>query len=342
MNLIFSLVAVLVLGAIGFVGARSMGLHYLLGVLLPYLALVLFVGGFALRILKWAKAPVPFRIPTTCGQQKSLDWIEHDKYDNPATTGQVLVRMILEVLFFRSLFRNTTTEMHDGRPSYGATKWLWLGAIVFHYSFLVVLLRHLRFFTEPVPTPLLWIQALDGFFQVGVPVLYLTSLALLGGAGYLLLRRLYIPQLRYISLANDYFPLLLILGIALSGIILRHFVKTDIVGVKELTMGLVSFSPLATDKLQGLSPWFFSHLMLVCTLFAYFPFSKLMHAGGVFLSPTRNLANNSRAKRHFVKYPWDEEPQLHTYEEWEDDFREKMVACGLPVDKPLEKKDEKE
>jgi len=69
----------------------------------------------------------------------------------------------------------------------------------------------------------------------------------------------------------------------------------------------------------------------VSVLFAYFPASKLMHAGGVFLSPTRNMANNTRAKRHVN--PWDYDVDVHTYEQYEDHFREKMIEAGLPVDK---------
>jgi nitrate reductase gamma subunit len=72
-------------------------------------------------------------------------------------------------------------------------------------------------------------------------------------------------------------------------------------------------------------------LFLLCVLISYFPFSKLMHMGGVFLSPTRNLANNSRCVRHVN--PWDYPVHVHTYAEYEDEFREKMKGAGLPVEK---------
>jgi nitrate reductase gamma subunit len=51
----------------------------------------------------------------------------------------------------------------------------------------------------------------------------------------------------------------------------------------------------------------------------------------VFLSPTRNLANNNRMKRHIN--PWNPKVKFHTYDEYEDDFREKMIEAGLPVEK---------
>jgi nitrate reductase gamma subunit len=93
-------------------------------------------------------------------------------------------------------------------------------------------------------------------------------------------------------------------------------------------MGLVTFSPTIPG---GIGPVFFIHLFLLCILFAYFPFSKLVHMAGVFMSPTRNLANNSRAKRHIN--PWNYPVHVHTYAEYEDDFREKMKKAGLPVEK---------
>jgi len=334
MNVLVSLAAVLVLALIAAVGAGSAGLYFVFGVALPYVAIVLFLGGVIWKVLSWAKCPVPFRIPTTCGQQKSHPWIKNNNLENPHNMLGVIGRMALEVLFFRSLFRNTRASVtEDGKLAYADTKWLWLAAIAFHYSFLVVLIRHLRLFTEPVPAFVGTIESLDGFFQVGVPAVYITSLVLLAAVSYLLVRRLFIPQIRYISLVNDYFPLFLIIGIATTGIIMRHFVKTDLISVKALAIGLVTFKPAATEVLAKISPWFFVHFFFIMVLFAYFPFSKLMHAGGVFLSPTRNLANNSRFVRHIN--PWNPEVKFHSYEEYEDEFREKMVKVGIPVDKPL-------
>jgi nitrate reductase gamma subunit len=329
MNALISLVAVLVLFLLAFVGAGKVGLGALFGIVIPYIALVLFLGGLAYRVLQWAKVPVPFRIPTTCGQQNSFPWLKRNRIDNPFTTTEVLARMALEILCFRSLFRNTRTDLENGpRLSYATNLWLWIGAMAFHYGMLVILIRHLRFFTEPVPFFVTFVEAADGFFQVGVPVFYITTFLFLGGLAYLLLRRLIVPQLRYISLANDYFPLFLLLGIGCTGFWLRYFTKTDIVGVKELTMGLATFSPAVPEAVSGL---FYGHLFLVCVLFGYLPFSKIMHMAGVFLSPTRNLANNNRAVRHIN--PWNAPVKVHTYEEYEDDFRDKMKQAGVPVEK---------
>jgi nitrate reductase gamma subunit len=203
-----------------------------------------------------------------------------------------------------------------------------MGALAFHYSFLVVFLRHMRFFTEPVPGFTVFLQNLDGFFQVGVPVVYASTFLLVASVAFLFARRVYDAKVRYISLLSDYFPLFLLLGIGATGVILRHFIKTDIVAVKELGMGLLSFKPAAPEV-----HWlFYGHIFLVSVLFMYFPFSKLVHLGGVFLSPTRNLANNNRMVRHIN--PWNAPVKVHTYEEYEDEFRDKMIEAGIPVEHP--------
>jgi hypothetical protein len=55
-----------------------------------------------------------------------------------------------------------------------------------------------------------------------------------------------------------------------------------------------------------------------------------MHMGGVFMSPTRNSRNNSRAKRHIN--PWNYPVKAHTYEEWEDEFKDAIKEAGLPLE----------
>ena len=329
MGLLFSFFSVITLVVIAFIGVKAASLRYLFGIMIPYAAFLTFVLGVIYRVIQWGRVPVPFRIPTTGGQEKSLPWIKSNQIDNPSNALGVIIRMAFEVLLFRSLFRNTKVDLREGpKIAYGSTKWLWLGGLVFHWTFLIILTRHLRLFFEPIPGLIKILESLDGFFQVGAPVLYLTDLAFLGAVTFLFLRRVIVPQLRYISLAADYFPLFLIGAIGFSGVLMRYFYKTDVVGIKELTMGLITFSPVIPTTVGTI---FYIHLFLVSALFAYFPLSKLMHMAGVFLSPTRNLANNNRAAMHVN--PWNYPVKVHTYEEYENDFREKMKAAGLPVEK---------
>jgi nitrate reductase gamma subunit len=343
----FSLIAVIVLFLIAYAGVETVpGLKYLFGIVIPYAAFIIFVVGFILRLLNWSRSPVPFRIPTTGGQQKSLPWIEPASIDCPTSKGAVFVRMLLEIAVFRSLFRNTRMQIKEGKLSYQLEIFLWVGALAFHYAFFTTLFRHLRFFTNPVPFPVRLVEDLDSFFrleflqdviQIGVPGVYLSGLVLLAAVTYLFLRRIFVSKVKYISLASDYFPLFLIFGIALTGILMRYFTKIDVTSAKELAMGLVTFRPGIPQNMDSL---FFVHLFFVSILFAYFPFSKLMHLGGIFFSPTRNMTTDSRARRHIN--PWNYPVKVHTYDEYEDDFREKMVEAGLPVEKlPEEKPPEK-
>jgi len=326
--MLVALIAVSAFFTVGMVGAGT-GLQAILGIIIPYLALCIFLAGLIYRVLAWAGVPVPFRIPTTCGQQKTLPWIRHDKLDNPDSTLGVIGRMALEVLCFRSLLRNSKTEMTKGGfPIFRPSLLLWFGALIFHWSMLIVVTRHLRLFTEPVPSFVALLTQADGILQIGLPYYYITTFVFLVSLLYLALRRIFNSQVRYISLVGDYFPLFLFLGIGISGFWLRHLQKTDVVGVKELVMGLITFNPTLPE---GLSLVFYGHFLLVCVLVAYFPFSKLMHMAGVFLSPTRNLANNNRKVRHIN--PWDYPVKVHTYEEYENEFRDRMKAAGIPVEK---------
>jgi [DsrC]-trisulfide reductase subunit M len=320
-------ISVIILALLAFLAGSTAEGQTLIGLVAPYAAGAVFLVGLCWRVVLWARSPVPFRIPTSCGQQTSLSWIKPARLENPSTTAGVVGRLALEILLFRSLFRNQRAELHQERYVYGDNASLWLGALLFHWALLAVLLRHLRLLVLPVPRWILGLDAVDGFLQLGAPVLYLSDVLVLVALGFLLLRRLRDPRLRYISQFSDYFALFLLLAIAGSGAALRYSHGVDVVAVKRLALGLVSFRPLLP---AGLSPLFMAHLLLVCTLAVYFPFSKLMHVGGAVLSPTRNLANTSRMRRHIN--PWNRPVKTHTYAEWQEEFRDKIVKAGIPLD----------
>jgi len=329
MKTITPLLTVILLSLVAYFGTSAFGLQMLFGIVLPYLALALFVGGFVYRILDWMQSPVPFRITTTAGQARSLDWIKQDRLESPSGFWGTAGRVLLEVFLFRSLFRNTKAEISPGpNMIYGSSKWLWLGGLVFHWSMLIIVLRHYRFFLTPIPGFLEGLEKADGFLQVTLPALYLTDFLFVAALTYLVARRWFDVKISYISLANDFFPLFLLLGIGLSGIWMRYFEKVDVSHVKLLMQNLISFQPAVPGPIGGM---FYVHLFLVSVLAAYFPFSKLMHMGGIFLSPTRNLANNNREKRHIN--PWNQPVKIRTYAEYEDEFREKMEKAKLPLER---------
>jgi nitrate reductase gamma subunit len=329
MNVLYALFAVITLIALVLIGVGGLGWNSFFGVAIPYGAIVIFIFGLIYRVVKWARAPVPFHIPTVCGQQKSLHWIKANNIESPSNAAGVMARMTLEILLFRSLFRNERAELkRTQKLILGGNKYLWLGGLAFHWSLLIILLRHSRLFAEPVPSFVLLVQNIDGIFQLALPTLYISDVVILIALTYLFMRRMIYPQMRYISLPSDYFAALLLLGVAISGLLMRLFYKVDVVGVKELAMGLLRFHPIIP---KGMALPFYVHLFLVSILVAYFPFSKMMHAAGIFLSPTRNLKNNSRRCRHIN--PWNYPTKVHTYEEWEDEFRDSMKQVGLPLEK---------
>jgi nitrate reductase gamma subunit len=329
MGLWYTISGVLALLLFVLVGVGGIGLYSVFGIFIPYLAVLLFIGGFIYRVLKWASSPVPFHIPTVCGQQKSLAWIKPDTIDSPFTTGGVIKRLALDIFLFRPLLKNEKVELETPhRLLFRTATLLWLGAMAFHWSLLVILLRHLRFFLEPVPTALVVLQRLDSILQNLIPIIYISDIVLLIALAYLFFRRLIYPQVRYISLPSDYFVLLGIAGIVISGIFMRLIYRVDLIQVKEWVMAMIRFSPLPP---KGVNLLFYIHLFFVSLLIAYFPLSKLMHMPGIFLSPTKNLRNTSRNARHIN--PWDHPVKVHTYDEYEDEFRGSMKEVGLPIEK---------
>lgn len=328
MNILLSIIAILIITVITMGITASHVAVYTLTVFVPYIVFIIFLGGFVYRIIKWARSTVPFRIPTTCGQEKSLSWIKNNPVENPSGPWGVMARMAQEIVLFRSLFRNTNVKIIGGRPVYDGAKWLWLFGLMFHLSLLIVVLRHLRFFTEPVIPFVSALSAIDGFLEIGIPTLYISDVMLLAGLTFLFLRRVTVPQVRYISLFTDYFALFLIAAVAVTGILMRHFYPADLNTIKTLAMGWISFAPVAP---QNVSVIFYMHLCFVFIVIAWLPFSKLVHMGGIFMSPTRNMINNNRGLRHIN--PWNAPVKVHTYGEYEDDFREQMKAAGLPVEK---------
>ena len=224
-----------------------------------YAATAVLVVGVALKVRRYAGTPAPLKIPTTPA---------------PTTAGGVALRMTREVVFFESLFK--------------ASKWTWLFGWLFHAALLLVLLRHLRYFQQPVWTPIVWVQA------VGI---YAGFAMVIGLAG-LWARRRWVDRVRYISTPSDHLHLALLLAIALSGLGMRYVAPTDIVAVKAFMLGLMrlDIQPLPTD------PALLLHLALVALLMLVFPISKLMHAPGLFFSPTRNQSDNSREVRHLAAW----------------------------------------
>lgn len=226
---------------------------------LLYASAAVLVVGVGLKVRTYLRTPAPLKIPTTPA---------------PTTNGGVALRLVREIVFFESLFRSS--------------KWTWIFGWTFHAALLLVLLRHVRYFQQPVWDPIVAVQPFGVY----------AGFALVFGLAGLWARRFLVDRVRYISTISDHLHLVLLLAIGLTGLAMRWVRHTDIIALKEFTLGLMRLDlrPLPTD------PVLLVHLALVALLMMVFPISKLMHAPGLLFSPTRNQADTAREQRHVA--PW--------------------------------------
>lgn len=224
-----------------------------------YLATFILIGGITHKAWQYGKTPAPLKIPTTPA---------------PTTRLGVMFRMLKELIVFESLFKSN--------------KWTWLFGWLFHFGLLLVLLRHLRYFTDPVWG---WVTFLQPFGK------YAAFMMLIGLAG-LWGRRILIDRVRYISSPSDHLMLLLLVAIGVTGALMTFVDHVDIISLKEFLLGLMTlnWSPLPNDLILII------HLSLVILLMVIFPISKLLHAPGVFFSPTRTQVDNPREHRHIAEW----------------------------------------
>jgi nitrate reductase gamma subunit len=229
---------------------------------LSYFAILAFLLGLLGKLIGYLRAPMPWPEVVTPA---------------PETEGGAVLRVVGDVLIFPNLFK--------------ADKLLWIGAWIFHVGLAAILFRHLRYFTYPVPTLVLYMETVALFFG------YVFGIAVL----FLFWRRLALPRSLYISNVPDYFALALLGAIAGTGILTSYWLHVNIVDVKAFAMGILTLHPIEPPK----HALFLVHYFLVMCLLIYFPSSKLLHAGGIFFSPSRNQPYQiQKAGKRYVN-PWD-------------------------------------
>ncbi len=241
----------------------------LLAVIL-YVAMAIFVIGMGWRMYRWIRTPVPLKIVLTPGPQKASG---------------VLGRLAGELFGFRALAK--------------ADRTLWTPAWLFHVSLVLLFLGHLGGLVIPhIAQASLGLneQQFEHMAQiVGSAVGILAIAALV----WLLLRRLLLPRVRWISTFSDYFALVLLLLIIATGNAMRFMGGLNIIQAQRFVAGWWTLHPVAPPR----DPMFTVHLLLVCALLIYIPFSKLVHIGGAaLLSPTLNQRNNPRQHRYVTTW----------------------------------------
>ena len=253
-----------------------------------YLAGVILLAGLGWKIFQFAFTPAPLKIPVTPA---------------PLTRAGVVLRLGKEIVLFASLFKSN--------------KWIWVLAVLFHAGLLLVIIRHLRYFIEPVP---LWLALAQPF---GI----YAGFAMMAGLAGLWARRFLVERVRYVTGPSDHLMLFLLLFIGFSGLMMKFVSRTDIIQVKTFFQGLIYFQiqPLPLDIPLLV------HLMLVIILLIVFPFSKLLHAPGIVFMPSRYQVDNAREKRHIVRWV---KKMMQQMDEEEDAAEE---SAKSPAEKIAEK-----
>ena len=224
-----------------------------------YIAFFILAYGLVCKLVQYKNTPAPLKIPTMPA---------------PTTQAGVVFRMTKEVVLFESLFKSS--------------KATWLFGWLFHFGLFLDMLRHLRYFIDPVWT---WVVIIQPFGKYG-------SILMFVGLAGLLVRRIVVDRVRYISAPSDYLMLVLILCITSTGIAMSFYLGADVISVKSFFIGLLTFN----IQNLPLDPILIAHLIMVAMLMIIFTYSKLLHAPGLFFSPSRNQVDNAREKRHISKW----------------------------------------
>lgn len=223
-------------------------LAFFVGAVLPYVALVVFVGGMSYRIYKWKKTPQPGKMtlfPSGDSTSKGV---------------------LAETFFFPSLFKGD--------------KVLWSFSWAFHATLALVFVGHIRVFTGLIDRILMGLGVSPGGIDTMSSTLGGAAGVVLLATGILLLVRRFAQQrVREISNVSDFFALLLLIAIIFTGNMMRFGTHFDLEQTRIWASSLLTFSPVVVN--DGA---FHIHALLAMLFFIYIPYSKIMHFGGVFFT----------------------------------------------------------
>jgi len=186
-------------------------------------------------------------ILTFCGNYiaKGMTWIKHKPntvFPHPKATLKVLGMSAVDIFLFRRLL-----SVNDV---------LWIGEWVFHVSFVFVILRHLRYFINPIPQ---WIW---GMQTPGIIAGYILPVALV----YIVAMKVIIEKKKYVSSYN-FFLIALLFIIGVTGLFMKIVFRPDVVGIKEFIIGTVTFGFVNAPE----SALFVMHFLMVLLMFVCLP-----------------------------------------------------------------------
>lgn len=207
--------------------------------------------GLVYRIFKWWM--IPHIYPLT-------------RFPSANTHTQAVGKLLADTLLFRPLWKRSQE--------------VWVSGFMLHLCLLLILAGHYAGISsrgrEFVVLGLTPAQSETVSACAGM----LIGLMLMGVLLYLLVRRWLVIRIRTISTSEDYLVLLLLVGIVISGNLMRLLGGVDSRQVLDFMQGLLLFHPVAAPR----SHWFSIHFVLANGLLLYFPFSKLVHSCGGFMS----------------------------------------------------------
>jgi nitrate reductase gamma subunit len=195
---------------------------------ITYIVCIIFLGRFILHAISWIQGVR--HLPSIPVFAKKI---------SPITIAET----VLDIFLFRRLFKTN--------------RLLWVASWAFHVSFLLVFLRHMRYFIYPVPGFIISLQ------DVGIYAGYILPLSLL----LILFIRITGDKDKYVSLYN-FFLLVLLLSTSLTGVLMKTFYRAKLVDIKAFIMGIMTFSPTPLPD----SMLFIIHFILVLILVPFLPF----------------------------------------------------------------------
>ncbi len=227
------------------------------GVVLPYVAVLVFAGGMVYRLYTWKMLASPTMT----------------LFPAPPTERANTLNLLKEVFLLKSLFY--------------ADRVLWVLAWVFHAVLALIIVGHVRVFTGIVDAIL---EAL-GMSQEGIAAMSggaggVAGVVILATAVLLLTRRMTLQRAREITGAADYLALILIGVIVITGNMMRFAgdrYHDFLTLTREYFAGLATFSNVtAMEALKD--NLFLVHMGLGFLLIMSIPFSKILHFGGIFFT----------------------------------------------------------
>lgn len=258
--------------------------------LFVYVSIIAFLGLSLYKFHQYAKMPMHSRwelypVPKEAGERghyggsyyEDLEW--WNKPREISHSGEIK-EMLKEMLFIKNLFVNQRSQWWVSYAMHLGIYLLGLWAVLLLVGSVMEL-----FGTPVVSDNLLARLVYYGTFISGAAGALLLAL----GSGGLFLRRLFNNTLSKYTTPQEYFNLVYLLAVAVSGLVVWNGDPGFNYG-REIMKGLLSFTPFQANTALTV------HILLLGSVMIYIPLTKMSHYVGKFYA--------------FHKVMWENEPNL--------------------------------